>query len=109
MNHRRDQILSKWQDRISLVPSAYRWLALGIASAQIFLFPSGYYSLTPPIYLIVAVGIYTLLKTLRPLRWQQKSSTTLILLGQEVAQFGEEELGGEEGIEQVSANYINPR
>jgi hypothetical protein len=55
LNHHRDQILSKWQDRISLVPSAYRWLALGIASAQIILFPSAYYSLTPPLYLIVAV------------------------------------------------------
>ncbi len=84
LNHHRDQILSKWQDRISLVPSAYRWLALGIASAQIFLFPSGYYSLTPPAYLIVAVGIYTLLKTLRPLRWQQKSSITFILLGLDI-------------------------
>jgi len=84
LNHHRDQILSKWQDRISLVPSAYRWLALGIASAQIFLFPSAYYSLTPPIYLIVAVGIYTLLKTLRPLRWQEKSGITLGLLGLDI-------------------------
>jgi len=84
LNHHRDQILSKWQDRISLVPSAYRWLALGIASAQILLFPSGYYSLTPPLYLIVAVGIYTLLKTLRPLRWQQKSSFTFILLSLDI-------------------------
>lgn len=80
MNHHRDQILSRWQDRISLVPSAYRWLALGIASAQIFLFPNAYYSLTPPIYLIIAVGIYTLFNTLRPLRWQEKSSVTLVLL-----------------------------
>lgn len=80
MNHHRDQILSRWQDRISLVPSAYRWLAFAIASAQIFLFPSDYYSLTPPIYLVIAVGIYTLLKTLRPLRWQEKSSVTLLLL-----------------------------
>jgi len=84
LNHHRDQILSKWQDRISLVPSAYRWLALGIASAQIFLFPSAYYSLTPPLYLIVAVGFYTLLKTLRPLRWQEKSSVTLVLLGLDI-------------------------
>jgi len=81
LNHHRDQILSRWQDRISLVPSAYRWLAFGIASAQIFLFPSAYYSLTPPLYLIIAVGIYTLLKTLRPLRWQEKNSSTLVLLG----------------------------
>ncbi len=80
MNHHRDQILSRWQGRISIVPSAYRWLALGIASAQILLFPSDYYSLTPPVYLIIAVGAYTLLKTLRPLRWQAKNSTTLVLL-----------------------------
>jgi hypothetical protein len=80
LNHHRDQILSRWQGRISLVPSAYRWLALGIASAQIFLFPNAYYSLTPPLYLIVSVGIYTLLKTLRPLRWQQNSSVNLVLL-----------------------------
>jgi len=84
LNHHRDQILSKWQDRISLVPSAYRWLALGIASAQIFLFPSAYYSLTPPLYLIIAVGFYTLLKTLRPLRWQEKSGVTLVLLGLDI-------------------------
>jgi signal transduction histidine kinase len=84
LNHHRDQILSKWQDRISLVPSAYRWLALGIASAQIFLFPSAYYSLTPPLYLIIAVGAYTLLKTLRPLRWQEKTSITLALLGLDI-------------------------
>ena len=84
MNHHRDQILSRWQDRISLVPSAYRWLALGIASAQIFLFPSAYYSLTPPLYLIIAVGIYTLLKTLRPLRWQEKTSITLVLLSLDI-------------------------
>ena len=84
MNHHRDQILSRWQDRISLVPSAYRWLALGIASAQIFLFPSAYYSLTPPLYLIIAVGIYTLLKTLRPLRWQERTSITLVLLSLDI-------------------------
>jgi signal transduction histidine kinase len=80
VNHHRDQILSRWQGRISLVPSAYRWLAFGIASAQILLFPSAYYSLTPPVYLIIAVGVYTLLKTLRPLRWQERNSVTLILL-----------------------------
>jgi len=84
VNQRRDQILSKWQDRISLVPSAYRWLALGIASAQIFLFPLAYYSLTPPLYLVIAVGAYTLLKTLRPLRWQEKTSITLVLLGLDI-------------------------
>jgi hypothetical protein len=80
LNHHRDQILHRWQNRISLVPCAYRWLALGIASAQIFLFPSAYYSLTPPLYLIIAVGIYTLLKTLPPLRWQEKNSITMVLL-----------------------------
>lgn len=84
MNHQRDQIVSRWQDRISLVPSAYRWLAFAIASAQIFLFPSAYYSLTPPVYLVIAVGVYTLLKTLRPLRWQEKSSITLVLLGLDI-------------------------
>jgi signal transduction histidine kinase len=84
LNHHRDQILSQWQARISLVPSAYRWLALGIASAQIFLFPSAYFSLTPPLYLIIAVGVYTLLKTLRPLRWQERASLTLVLLGLDI-------------------------
>jgi signal transduction histidine kinase len=84
VNHHRDQIVSRWQDRISLVPSAYRWLAFAIASAQIFLFPSAYYSLTPPVYLVIAVGFYTLLKTLRPLRWQEKSSVTLVLLSLDI-------------------------
>jgi signal transduction histidine kinase len=84
LNHHRDQILSQWQARISLVPSAYRWLALGIATAQIYLFPSAYFSLTPPLYLIIAVGLYTLLKTLRPLRWQERTSITLVLLSLDI-------------------------
>jgi len=80
VNQNRDQIISRWQDRISLVPSAYRWLAFAIASAQVFLFPGAYYSLAPSIYLIIAVGIYTLLKTLHPLRWRENSGITLFLL-----------------------------
>lgn len=85
MNLQIDQILGKWQDRITVVPSAYRWLAFAIATAQIFLFPSALYSLMPPIFLVTGVGIYTLLKTLRPFRYHGKGIVAFSILGTDLA------------------------
>jgi len=49
------------------------------------LFPTAYYSLIPPLYLIIGVGIYTLLKTLRPFRWQERGVIAFSLLGVDLA------------------------
>jgi len=85
LNRHRDQILGKWQERISIVPSAYRWLAFAIATAQIFLFPSAYYSVISPLILVTGVGIYTLLKTLRPFRWHERGIVTFGVFGADLA------------------------
>jgi signal transduction histidine kinase len=85
LNYQIDQILGKWQDRIIAVPSAYRWLAFAIATAQIFLFPLSHYSLIPPIFLVTVVGIYTLLKTLRPFRCHETGIIIFGVLGADLA------------------------
>ena len=85
MNRQTDQILSKWQDRITVVPSAYRWLAFAIATVQIFLFPLAHYSLLSPIFLVTVVGLYTLLKTLRPFRCHETGIIIFGILGADLA------------------------
>jgi signal transduction histidine kinase len=81
LNHQRNLTQSKWQEGISVVPSVYRGLAFAIASAQIFLFPSAHYSVIPSLILVTGVGIYTLLKTLRPFRYHEKGVITTGILG----------------------------
>jgi signal transduction histidine kinase len=74
-------MLNKWQDIIGTVPPIYRWLVFAIATAQILLFPSAYYSLIPPLYLVIGVGIYTLLKTLPLLHQYKRRTIAFSLLG----------------------------
>jgi signal transduction histidine kinase len=81
LNRQKNLIQSRWQEGISVVPSVYRWLAYAIASAQIFLFPAAHFSVIPPFILVTVVGIYTLLKTLRPFRYHEKAVITISLLG----------------------------
>jgi signal transduction histidine kinase len=85
LNRQINLIPGKWQEGIGIVPSAYRWLAFAIATAQIFLFPSALYSLMPPVFLVTAVGIYTLLKTLRPFRCHENGVFTFGILGTDLA------------------------
>ncbi|HEX76252.1 MAG TPA: hypothetical protein G4O12_06690 [Dehalococcoidia bacterium] len=85
MDRYRDQTLIKWQESIGIVPSAYRWLAFAIATAQIFLFPSAYNLVIPPPILVTGVGIYTLLKTLRPFRGHERSFFTFGVFGVDFA------------------------
>lgn len=85
MGGRRNLKPDKWQKGIGVVPSAYRWLAFAIATAYIFLFPSAHYSVIPPLFLVTGVGIYSLLKTLRPFRCHDKGVITFGVLGADLA------------------------
>lgn len=85
MGGRRNLKPDKWQKGIGVVLSAYRWLAFAIATAYIFLFPSAHYSVIPPLFLVTGVGIYSLLKTLRPFRCHDKGVITFGVLGADLA------------------------
>ena len=85
MSHQEHQLPSRWRGYIAVVPSAYRLLAFAIATAQIFLFPSIYQSIIPPLALVTGVGIYSLVKALHPSRWHQASILGYSLLGADIA------------------------
>lgn len=85
MGGQRNLISDKWQKGITVVPSAYRGLAFAIAAAQIFLSPSARYSVIPPLILVTGVGIYSLLKILRPFHCHEKGLITLGILGADLA------------------------
>ncbi len=84
MNYERQQISGKWREYSGVVSSVYRWLAFAIAVAQIFVFPSAHYSVIPPVILVTAVGIYTLFKSLHPVRWHQDGLLTFGVLGVDI-------------------------
>lgn len=69
MSYQEHQLQSRWEGYIGIVPPAYRGLAFAIATAQIFLFPAAYQSLIPPLVIVIAVGVYTVVKALYPFRW----------------------------------------
>ncbi len=71
MNYKGEQITNKWQKRIRFVPSVYEFLALGIASFQIFIFRLPYFAPISSPVLISALGIYSLLKSVRLVRGYQ--------------------------------------
>lgn len=78
----RDLILRRWQDRIKMVPAAYRWLAFTIAAIQISLFPASYYSQFSPVVLLSVIGVYTILMMPYSFNWRHNRiaiSVTLVL------------------------------
>jgi len=85
MSHQQRQLLSRWQGYIALVPSAYRLLAFAIAAAKILLFPPIYPPIMPSLALLTGVGLYSLVKTLPPLRWHQAGIAGYSLLGTDIA------------------------
>ena len=76
---------SKWQGYIGVLPASYRVLAFAIGGVQIFLFPAAYDSVIPAILVVSAVGIYTLLKALYPLRWYAGDILSHSVLGADIA------------------------
>lgn len=76
---------SRWQGYIRVVPAAYRTLAFAIGTAQIFLFPDAYSSIIPAIFVVSAIGTYTLVKALYPLRWYAGDILSHAVLGADVA------------------------
>lgn len=85
MNSQDHWLWSRWEGYIMIVPSAYRGLAFAIAAVQIFLFPSTYHSIIPPLIIVIAVGIYTLVKVLYPLRWHEGDARSQVVLGLDMA------------------------
>ena len=75
---------SRGQAYVRVVPTAYRFLAFAIAAVQVFVFPTAYYSVIPPLILVTGVGIYTVVKALHPLRWHQASILGYSLLGVDI-------------------------
>ena len=72
---------SRWQSRIWIALSAYRFLAFAIAAVVIFAFPFTFHSVLPPLILVICIGIYSVLKVLQPPRWYQSDILSLSLLG----------------------------
>jgi len=60
-------------------------LAFAIAIAQIFLFPSAQYLVISPLILVIGVGVYSLLITLRHSHYQERSAVTYSILGVDIA------------------------
>jgi len=85
LNYQRVQISGKRQFGTWAVPSAYRLLAFAIATAQIFAFPSAQYSISPPLVLVIGVGIYSVAKAFHPLRWHQAGFLGYSLFGADIA------------------------
>jgi len=85
MSHQEHQLQGRWQGYIGVLPASYRALAFAIAAAQIFLFPAAYDSVIPAILVVSAVGIYTLLKALYPLRWYAGDILSHAVLGADIA------------------------
>lgn len=76
---------SRWRNYIWIALSGYRLLAFAVATVVIFVFPSLFDSMIPPLILTICIGIYSLLKFLQPLRWYQKDILGLSALGIDVA------------------------
>ena len=85
MSYQEHQLQSRWQGYIGVLPASYRALAFAIAAAQIFLFPAAYDSVIPAILVVSAVGIYTLVKALYPLRWYAGDILSHSVLGADIA------------------------
>ena len=85
MSYQEHQLQGRWQGYIGVLPASYRALAFAIAAAQIFLFPATYESVIPAILVVSAVGIYTLLKALYPLRWYAGDILSRSVLGADIA------------------------
>ena len=79
------QPYSRWQGYVRITPAAYRGLAFAIGAAQIFLFPAAYHSVIPAIFVVSAVGLYTLVKSLYPLRWYAGDILSQTVLGADAA------------------------
>jgi signal transduction histidine kinase len=79
------QPASRWRGYIWIVLSAYRLIAFAIATTVIFAFPSAFHSVIPPLILVISLGIYSLLKTLQPLRWYQEDILGFSALGIDIA------------------------
>ena len=85
MNYQEHRLQSRWEGYIGIVPSAYRGLAFATAAAQIFLFPTAYQSMIPPLVIVSTIGVYTLIKALYPFRWYGGDILSHTVLGADTA------------------------
>lgn len=85
MSYRGYWLHSRWEGYIRIVPSVYRALAFTIATVQIFLFPAAYQSLVPPLVIVIAIGVYTVIKALYPFRWYGSDILSQSVLGTDTA------------------------
>jgi signal transduction histidine kinase len=85
LDRHKNRIPGRWREVIRFAPSVYRGLAFAIATAQIFLFPSAHYLVIQPLVLIIGVGIYSLLITLRYSHYQERNAVTYSILGIDIA------------------------
>lgn len=81
MNYQIKQLLGKWQGRIGVVPTIYRLSTFGVAAALILFFRGPYYSVIPPVAVVIAVGIYTVVKALYPFGWYTGDILSRTVLG----------------------------
>jgi len=75
---------SGWQSYVGVLPASYRVLAFAIAGGQIFFFPDTYESIIPSTLVVSAIGAYSLIKVLYPLRWYMRDILSRSVLGTDV-------------------------
>jgi signal transduction histidine kinase len=85
LNYREHRLQSGWEGYIGIVPLAYRSLAFAIAAAQIFLLPAAYQSVTSPLVIAIAIGVYTVIRALYPFRWYGGDVLSHAVLGADTA------------------------
>ncbi len=72
----------RYERDIYLFLSLYRFFAYGLAVVLVQALPGRQESLGTGTYLLLgAMGVYTLLKVLGPLRWRQSDPMTYVVLG----------------------------
>ena len=76
-------VVSKYQHSVSMHLTLYRFLAYGLAVVLLQgISPEETGALAGHDYVLIGIlGLYTLLKVLRPLRWNDTGSATYALLG----------------------------
>jgi signal transduction histidine kinase len=79
------QMLGRWQNYLSRIPSIFRIVAFSVAAVQIIVYPDLYQSLIPPNFLLPAVGGYTILRVFYPLSWYGADKLSRAVVGADTA------------------------
>lgn len=81
----KDALLSQKEHKARIIFTALRFVAIAVASAQIYVFRVPSYSLIHPAILIGGSSFYIFMEAMLPARWYRKGRPILILLAIDIA------------------------